>query len=229
MLVEPQGGSAVVSPRVVAHRAGNDLQRLAEAEKLGVDVVEADLWFYRGRVEVRHLKRLGPLPFLWDKWFLVDARGPWHLSLEHLLEAVGPDVGLMLDLKGGDPRLARATHAVLRRVAPDRAYSVCSRFWASLATFRDDPVVEPVLSVGRPSALALLPRRLAAWPGAAAVVHPDLLDATVGARLRGVTDTVYTWKVNDVGLAHRVVDWGVTGVIVDDPAVMATLLDERTG
>ena len=47
-------------PFVVAHRAGNDLDRLRRAQELGLGVVEADLHLYAGRIEVRHLKTLGP-------------------------------------------------------------------------------------------------------------------------------------------------------------------------
>ena len=57
---------------VVAHRAGNDLARLQEAERLGVALVEADVRLWRSRLEVRHLKTVGPLPILWDRWRLAN-------------------------------------------------------------------------------------------------------------------------------------------------------------
>ena len=52
---------------VIAHRAGNDLDRLRRAQQLGIAVIEADLHLYAGRIEVRHLKTLGPVPVLWDR------------------------------------------------------------------------------------------------------------------------------------------------------------------
>ena len=55
---------------LVAHRAGNDLKRLHEAEALGIAHIEADVRLWRGRLEVRHLKTLGPIPVLWDRWRL---------------------------------------------------------------------------------------------------------------------------------------------------------------
>src|SRR4029079_6083948 len=57
----------------IAHRAGNSLAGLHAANRLGVDVIECDVHHHRGRLEVRHLKTAGPLPFLWDRWELVSA------------------------------------------------------------------------------------------------------------------------------------------------------------
>ena len=60
----------------IAHRAGNSLDGLHQANLLDVDVVECDVHAHRGRLEVRHLKTAGPLPFLWDRWELASARAP---------------------------------------------------------------------------------------------------------------------------------------------------------
>ena len=59
---------SATEPLTVAHRAGNDLAALREACSAGVDLVEADLRYHRGRLEVRHLKTMGPVPLLWDRW-----------------------------------------------------------------------------------------------------------------------------------------------------------------
>ena len=93
---------AMSAPFVVAHRAGNDLGILRRAEALAPRLVEADLHLRRGRVEVRHLKTLGPLPLLWDRWRLAPGWRP-RLELPALLEAAAPGTELMLDLKGHDP------------------------------------------------------------------------------------------------------------------------------
>ena len=60
----------------IAHRAGNSLAGMHAANELGVDVIECDVHTYRGRLEVRHLRTAGPLPFLWDKGELVSASAP---------------------------------------------------------------------------------------------------------------------------------------------------------
>ena len=99
-------------PFVVAHRAGNDLDRLQRAQELGLGVVEADLHLYAGRIEVRHLKTLGPLPVLWDRWTLASPWAP-RLRLDRLLASVRPGTELMLDLKGRDRRLPALVAAAL--------------------------------------------------------------------------------------------------------------------
>ena len=83
----------------IAHRAGNSLSGLHAANELGVDVIEADIHHYRGRLEVRHLKTAGPLPFLWDKGELVRGSAP-RLGLHELLEADEHGTLFMLDIKG---------------------------------------------------------------------------------------------------------------------------------
>src|ERR1043165_2169704 len=92
-------------PFVVAHRAGNDLELLRRAEAVRPGLIEADVHLFRGRLEVRHLKTLGPLPILWDRWYLASPRTP-RLQLGELLAGAGPETALMLDLKGRDARLA---------------------------------------------------------------------------------------------------------------------------
>jgi hypothetical protein len=68
-----------------------------------VPFVEADLHLYAGRLEIRHLKTLGPLPILWDRWSLAPPWAP-RLLLDRLLGAMAPGTHLMLDLKGRGAR-----------------------------------------------------------------------------------------------------------------------------
>ena len=93
------------APLVVAHRAGNRLDALRASEAAGVTFVEADVNLFRGRLEIRHLKTVGPLRLYWDRWELAS---PWRsrLLLGDVLEAAAPSTELMLDLKGKNPRLA---------------------------------------------------------------------------------------------------------------------------
>src|SRR5215207_6242482 len=133
------------SPFIVAHRAGNDLALLRRAEELRPRLIEADVHLHRGRLEVRHLKTLGPL--LWDRWYLASPRTP-RLELAALLDHVGPGTALMLDLKGRDPKLSRRVAAELARRPPAGPVTVCSRSWRLLEPFLEDPDVRAVHSVG---------------------------------------------------------------------------------
>jgi hypothetical protein len=128
-----------VSLLAVAHRAGNSLSALREAVAAGADVVEADVHHHRGRMEVRHSKSMGPLPWLWD-------RSPWELTpkavvqlqLAELLEAMPPQAGLMLDLKGVGS-VGRRTLEALHARRPTQDLIVCGRWWPAVEAFAVRP------------------------------------------------------------------------------------------
>jgi glycerophosphoryl diester phosphodiesterase len=196
---------------VVAHGAGNDLGLLRRAEALGVELVEADVRLWRGRAEVRHLKTLGPVPILWDRWRLASPFAP-RLRLPELLAAAAPETHLMLDLKGRDPRLA---HLVLRALPPGRRITVCARSRRLLEPFEGRPGVRRFRSAGSRRQLRRLLRGRDVLDGIS--VHARLLDRRVVAALRGRAPTVLTWPVNSPARAAELGRLGVHGVISDEP------------
>ena len=110
-------------------------RRLAAAEALGVRVIEADLHLFRGRIEVRHLKTIGPVPLLWDRWKLANPFAP-RLLLADLLCAAGPQTELVLDLKGRDCRLAEiALEAVRPHLRAGAVMTICARSGPLLEPF----------------------------------------------------------------------------------------------
>lgn len=198
----------------MAHRAGNDLARLREAERLGVAVVEADVRLWRGRPEVRHLKTIGPVPILWDRWELANPLAP-RLGLHELLAAARPETELMLDLKGRNPRLAEL---VLAALPSGRPVTVCARSPRLLAPFVGRPGVRVLQSAGsrrQVRALLRLPHALA-LDGVA--VHERLLDERIVAELRRRCAVVLSWPVNSLERARELAAIGVDGLISDDPA-----------
>jgi glycerophosphoryl diester phosphodiesterase len=209
-------------PFVVAHRAGNDLGSLRRAESAQVAVVEADLCLFAGRIEVRHPKTLGPIPFLWDKWTVVSPRTP-RLLLDQLLDAAAPSTTLMLDLKGSDRRLATGLAAALRE-HPRRLTVCCSGSWALLEPMRDLDNVRVVHSVGNQRQLRSLRKQLAAKPVYGVSIRDNLLSRERVAELRRRADLVMTWPVNSVADVRRLVSWGVDGLITDHYEVLAPLL-----
>lgn len=201
-------------PAAIAHRAGNDLDSLKAAANSGADVAEADVWLYRGRLEVRHTKTVGPVPVLWDRWELASGWAP-RLDLETLLRATPPGIELMLDLKGTDRRLPPAVIEVASRVISERTYTVCSRNWALLEPFRDVTHVRVAHSAGSAAQLRALDARLDRWPESAVSIHQRLLTPEVVRALRDRGAPVVTWPVNSRELLHRLVGWGVSGAISD--------------
>ena len=214
-------------PLAIAHRAGNSLAGLHAANELGVDVIECDVHQHRGRLEVRHLKTAGPLPFLWDRWELASGSAP-RLGLRELLEAERHGTTFMLDLKGRRTAAAHAVAELLHEIGHHRPLLVCGRFWPAIDLLAERGHVRPVLSARNRVELARLRQRVVAGPPVHGVsVHASLLDEGVVAELLAHVEVVMTWPVNDEETLDAVLSIGANGVISDEPAVLATLLSRR--
>ena len=205
--------------RVIAHRAGNHLPLLRKAEELGIELVEADVRLWRGRPEVRHLKTIGPLPILWDRWRLANPLAP-RLQLRDLLDAADPRTELLFDLKGRDPRLSRL---VLAELEGGRRATVCARGWRLLEPFAGRDGVTVVHSVGSRRELARLLRAFGHRQLDGVSVHERLLDAATAAQLLGLARTVMSWPVNSVRRARELTALGIDGLITDDLDLAAAL------
>jgi glycerophosphoryl diester phosphodiesterase len=213
----------------IAHRAGNSLSGLRTAQELGVDIIECDVHEHRGRLEVRHLKTAGPLPFLWDRWELASASAP-RLGLDELLAADRNGTTFMLDIKGRRPSAARSVARLLHESGQHRPVLVCGRWWPSVETVAELPFVHAVLSARNRGELSRLHRRLAeGGPVHGVSVHRSLLDATAVAELHRHVEVVMTWPVNDTTALDTLIDVGVTGIISDEPAVLSELTGRRAG
>jgi glycerophosphoryl diester phosphodiesterase len=216
-----------VTPLAIAHRAGNSLAGLHEANALGVDVIECDVHHHRGRLEVRHLKTAGPLPFLWDRWELASASAP-RLGLRELLDADRHGTTFMLDLKGRRESTGASVARLLHEVAGHQPVLACGRYWPSVERAAELAFVRAVLSARNRSELTRLRQRLEAGPPAYGVsVHRSLLDPEGVAWLRRHVEVVMTWPVNNGAALDEVLATGVNGVISDEPDVLATMLRRR--
>ena len=206
-------------PFVVAHRAGNCLDRLREAERFGVALIEADVRLFHGRPEIRHLKTVGPLPLYWDRWALAS---PFRrsLTLSELLHSSAGTTELMLDLKGSKLRLAEIVREEIEPYLPGRRFTVCARSWALLDAFDGLPV-RRFASVGSRRQIPNLLRRFGETGVDGVSIHERLLDARVVADLRSVAGLVLTWPVNVPGRAHELMRMGVDGLISDHAGVIA--------
>lgn len=221
----PQPGSgprgSALLPSLVAHRAGNRLVDLWEAERLGVACVEADIHLFRNRLEVRHLKTVGPLPLFWDRWRLA---APWHrrLLLGELVAATHESTELVLDLKGRDRRLPDRVLAVISPTFHERRFTICARRWAMLDAFAGSPV-RRVYSVGTARQLRRLLERFHDRRIDGVSIHERLLNSTTVGALARVADTIMTWPVNRPERANELLALGVHALITDDTAGVAGL------
>jgi glycerophosphoryl diester phosphodiesterase len=210
----------------VAHRAGNDLQVLREAALLGADVVEADVHLHRGRLEVRHEKSVGRLPWLWDKWQVYPRTHP-RMVLDELLDALPLGTTVMLDLKGVGRAGAEVALAVHAR-APEHPVLVCARWWPAVAPFRELPWARVLLSARGRVELARLRRRLRAGdPPDGVSVHLSMLDPLVVAELKEQVPLVLTWPVDDLAALERASFCGVDGAITKDLDIVGRILGAR--
>jgi glycerophosphoryl diester phosphodiesterase len=216
-----------VTVLAIAHRAGNSLAGLHGAAALGVDVIECDVHEFRGRLEVRHLKTAGPLPFLWDRWELASASAP-RLGLRELLDADRHGTTFMLDLKTRNTDAARSVARLLHELGNDRQVLVCGRYWPSVDVLAGLPFVRPVLSARNRVELGRLRQRLGTGDRVhGASVHRSLLDTALVEDLLRHVDVVMTWPVNDRAALDAVLALGVNGVISDDHDVLAALVALR--
>ena len=202
---------------------GNSLAGLHAANTLGVDVIECDVHEYQGRLEVRHLKTAGPLPFLWDRWELASASAP-RLGLAELLEADRHGTTFMLDIKGRRGIDRAGGRRAAPRGRPPPQVLVCGRWW---------PTVEPVAELPFVAAGALRPqpggagaarqRRLTAAPQRPRGLGPPPAARRAGRprRLHERVEVVMSWPVNDLAALDAVLGLGVTGIISDEPDVLA--------
>jgi glycerophosphoryl diester phosphodiesterase len=205
---------------VIAHRAGNDLGTLRSALDLGADLVEADVHAYRGRLEIRHRKTLGPW-WLWDRGELVRRRQVQQLEIRELLAAVDGDPRLLLDLKGIHPRLGPRLAAVLTEVMPVGTVTVCTQHWWMLSAFRDLPNVRLVLSAGSRRGLRRLRSRLKRRPAYGVCVDRRLLTPEIVTELRRSAEVVFTWPVDTQDALADARRLGVDGVIGKSLSILA--------
>lgn len=202
----------------VAHRAGNELSALRQAEAAGAQLIEVDVHLFHSRLEARHLKTVGPLRLYWDRWEVRPPSTP-IVAFEELLAST--DHPLLIDLKGGAGSLGgRVAEAVEGRAGTTW---ICSRRWRHLEPLRGRPGLAVVASVGSASQLARLLRRYGPGDLDGVSINRGLLEPGVIDQLRRRTDLVLTWRVNDLTVAADLYRRGVRGFISDRYDLLGSL------
>jgi glycerophosphoryl diester phosphodiesterase len=211
----------------VAHRAGNNLADLRAALAAGVDLVEADIHLYRGALEVRHRKAIGPHLY-WELWLELNRRRDLVVpELHEVLAVAAGDPRLMLDLKGPALSVAPRVAEELRAHAPGVPLAVCTRKWKMLDAFTADEHVGRVLSAGDPLQLAQLRSRLRRQRAYGVSIRLSLLTAPVVAELRRATDLILAWPVDTESALAQARRVGVTGVISKNLPMLKRLVAQR--
>ncbi|MBI5285948.1 MAG: glycerophosphodiester phosphodiesterase [Chloroflexi bacterium] len=214
----------------IAHRAGNNLHHLEQALEAGVDAIECDFWHDRGRLALRHERKLPALPVLYDKWYLRFSWG--ELSLRDLLREINFRADLFLDIKSATPRAAKAVLELYHDNASLMPRTlVSSQQWRVLDQLAEAGTsMQMYYSVGRERAIDALIRRAekaprASRPAGTSIRH-TLLSAEVVERLHGAGLEVFAWTVNTRHRVEELLSFGVDGVISDDVELQAELRRE---
>jgi hypothetical protein len=198
-------------PVVVAHRAGNTPQTVGDALDRA-DMIEFDTHVFRGRIEVRHPKVLWPTARLWEKWYLLPADTE-VASIESVLDAVPPEVPLLVDLKCFTRRAGRR---IRQAIPDDRRLIVSCRSWWVLGAFGNRPNTLALRSCGN----RLQMRVVTLVPGlgqqTGIVAHNRLLDEESIGTILARTPLLFTWAVPTLARGRELVVQGLTGLIVDD-------------
>ena len=200
--------------RVVAHRAGNDLDRARAAAAAGL-VVEVDVHVFHNRLEVRHEKVLRPSGRLWEPWYLLPRDTP-RLELGQVIAAVGADTTMLVDLKCFTRRAARR----IRDAIPDQMpLIVSSRSWWVLGAFGDRPDTLALRSCANRFQRWLGPRLPGLGDRLGLTVHQRLLSPASVAELRRRTPELFAWGIDTPERCRSLVAAGLTGVVLDDPSI----------
>jgi glycerophosphoryl diester phosphodiesterase len=205
----------------VAHRAGNNLHHLEQALARGADAIECDLWHARGRLALRHERKLPALPVFIDKWYIRFAWG--ELALPRLLREIKHRADLFIDIKSATTKAADAVlmlHHDNESMMPHTLVS--SRRWKQLDRIAlAGTKMELYYSVGRGGGIdALLGRIDRAAPPAGVSLRHTLINRDVVARFHDAGMRILAWTVNTEHRAHTVLELGVDGIISDDLDVL---------
>jgi hypothetical protein len=209
-------------PITIAHRAGNNLAKLDAVFDLGIEFAEADVWWRRGKLEVRHDKPAGPIPFLWDRWSLRPDRNV--LAFGKLLDASLARGKLFLDLKGTSSQLAMAVVAEAQR-RNATGIIAASGNWPHLDSMAKLlPGVRLFYSVGSLVRLESLRPRLAKRAIAGISIDGAFLTREIVDELKdsGV-ETIVSWHVDTVEHAREVLGWGVRGITTSNLELLVAL------
>lgn len=211
-------------PAVIAHGGGNSLRRAHAAVGAGADLVEADIWSYRRRLETRHERRVPVTPILFERWYLKWAPGR-HVALPDLLAEVHGKAGILLDFKNRHSA-ATLVREALETVQGEPHVCASSQFWPILRLVHEvNPEMDMFYSIDVKPQLDLFwtvaerdPR-----PAGVSCNHRHLNAGTI-ERFHSLGLAVIAWTVDDPARAVELADLGVDAITTNDvPSIIACL------
>lgn len=221
-------------PLRIAHAYGNRRDTITAATAADIDYIEADLWQRGGEFWVRHERRLGPLPILFDrKPRGVNRLGPWALTvfpgyyvrpdfnpirLKELMDLTRGKSRILLDVKDpsgeGDREYAERLVRALAEADFESSAIVCGQTDVLDSVRAANPRLDVRHSIERQPQWEAFLRRVEADPGLRGVcmAHEFLTDS-VAHTLEEKGLEVFCWTVDDPDPARALVERGVDGII----------------
>jgi glycerophosphoryl diester phosphodiesterase len=244
-------------PLVFAHRGGaklmpeNTMAAIDNGMALGSDGLEFDVQLSADGIPVlihdktldRTTDRTGPVHALTaDELARVDAGYRLEVDGKHPFRGQGmgvprlddvmkrhPNARVIIEMKGGEPELARAVAASIRRAGAVERVCVGSFYPSSVRTLRAE-APEIVTSASEPEARWTLHRSWVRWPWIGERPYVAFQVPEFAGRMRVVSpnfiqhvhregQVVQVWVVNERSDVQRLLDWGVDGIISDRPDI----------
>jgi glycerophosphoryl diester phosphodiesterase len=255
---------ATERPLVFAHRGGalrapeNTMPAIDNGLALGADGLEIDVQLSADGIPViihdrtldRTTDRTGPVQAL-TAAELAHVDAGFHFKIGDTYPFRGQGIGIttldavmakhrdtriIIEMKGGEPDLARAVGASVRRAGAVERVCVGSFYQSSIDTLRAEHP-EIVTSASQEEARWTLHRSWVRWPWVRQRKWVAFQVPERAGRLRVVTPAfirhvhreghaVQVWVVNDRADMHRLFDWGVDGIISDVPDTAVAARDE---
>lgn len=147
-----------------------------------------------------------------------------------------PNARVIIEMKGGQRELARAVAASIRKADAVERICVGSFHQSSIDTLRAE-FPEIVTSASQEEARWTLHRSWVRWPWTKRRPYSAFQVPEVVGRMRVVSRSfvrhvkreghaIQVWVVNERNDMHRLLDWGVDGIISDRPDVAIAARDE---
>ena len=233
---------------VIAHRGAagsapeNTLASIELAVEQGADIIEIDVQESAdGEIVVIHdsdLMRVGRRPLrIWEATYEeileVDV-GSWYgtefsdqrvPTLAQVLELCKGRAMVDIELKdyGHNERLEERVAEIVERVGMEDDIVLMSLVSNIVSTMKN---LRPDWTVGLLTAKAV--GNLTTSDADFLAVHVGMATPGFVRRAHAAGKEVFVWTVNDKLNMHRMMSWGVDGIITDYPALARTVIEERT-
>ena len=146
------------------------------------------------------------------------------------------DARIIIEMKGGEPELARAVGTAIKKADAVGRTCVGSFYQASIDTLRAEHP-EIVTSASEREARWTLHRCWVRWPFTSTRKYCAFQVPEYAGRMRVVSPAfvrhihredhaIQVWVVNDPGDMRRLLDWGVDGIISDVPDLAVAARDQ---